>query len=311
MAIQFREVLESEITKNLLPDNSFLTKARNDKQWVSQDKVFLPQRTGNLPKVEINRKKVPAEIKDTQHDIKTYFLNEFSTEPTRIQKNEQIVVNVDLRRMLREDMNDALSQEFARYVLQAWATTGSTGLISNGGSNQVLTTGSARDVIESGLTGQRKAITEADIIKLQQVMNFRNIPMKDRHLMVTAQQMGDLEGIDNFHAADTLGTSRNSLVEGFIGRIAGFDVILRSVTGLYSADGATLREFDAATLATDSPYAFAWHPRFVRQAFGSVSTFQDLNSATMYGDVFSMIARFGAMRARLDQAGVFSLIEGT
>ena len=310
ISTEFKEVLRGEITKDLLPDNGFLSKSNNDSKWVENDVVHKPQRTDALPGIEINREVIPATVTQRVYGNKDLTLNEFSGDPVAITVNEQKLTNVNLRKTLAEDQANSLNQKFADYTLQVWPTTGAANL-NAGAFSQTLTTGASRAVDISEITGTRKAITKADILRIMKKMDRDNVPMTGRQALVTPQQAEDMVLIDGFVKADELGISKSNLIDGFVGRIAGFDFIKRSRVGFYNAAGQDLRVLDEAIQVTDSEFALFWHPRFVSHALGSTQSFFTKGDPTVYGDIYSFVARFGAMRERLDMAGVVSLIEAT
>lgn len=308
---EFKEVLLGEITKDLLPEGTFLSKSRDDSRWVENDVVHKPQRTDELVEIEVNRKKIPAEVGQRTFGNRDYFMNEFSSKPIVITRNEQKLVNVNLRKTLKEDMANALDQDFQQYVLQAWPTTGAAQLDTNGGFSQTLTTGASRVVDNSKITGTRKAITKDDILRIQTKMDRQNIPMNKRVALVTPDQAKDLLNINDFVRANELGLAKGNLIDGFVGEMAGFTFIKRSEVGYYNAAGEDIRTFKEGIQVTDSEFALFWHPDFVSRALGSTEAFMRKGDPTTYGDIFSMIARFGAMRERLDMKGIISLVEAT
>lgn len=66
-----------------------------------------------------------------------------------------------------------------------------------------------------------------DIAEARRLLNIQNVPMTDRYMLISPDKEKDLLAIDNFISAERY-ASREALVNGVIGRIFGFDVIMHN-----------------------------------------------------------------------------------
>lgn len=315
----YRDSLIPVITDNLLPAISFVNQSRDDRSYVNGDVVRLPQR-GKLPKVEINRETVPAQAKKREDSVHGYNLAEFSTDPTVVSLNEETVVSYDKSQTVLQDHIDIQNQFCAEACLDVWSPDGG----GVGGTSRIFaTTGEARDAAtipsydEDGaaieLTGQRKRITKEDFIKMSTVMNRNNIPQENRVCLLTASQHDDLLQIAEFVDANKTGLAQSALLPGSVGRMAGFDIFVRSSALFYSPDGTAKRNnvLRDDIQGTDSEAALFWHPNFVRKAMGDVNVFLEARKAAYYGDIMSTCVRFGGETYYKSGKGVYVLLDAT
>ena len=314
----YRETLIPVITDNLLPDDMFVSRSQNDSAYVNSDVVKLPQR-GLMPGIERNREAVPAQAKKRQDTVHAYNLSEFTTTPTYVSLNNEVVVSYNKAQSMLKDHIDLQNVYCAESALDVWSPDGG-GLTNT--SRIFETTGDARaaGVIpswdEAGspieLTGNRKRITKADFTKMAEIFNRNNIPQMGRVCLLTASQLDDLLQIAEFTDANKVGSNMTALKEGVVGRMAGFDIMVRSSVLFYSADATAKRNnVDRDDIiGGDCEAAIFWHPSFVRRAMGSVDVFLEVKSPTYYGDIMSTSVRFGGDTWYANGKGVYILKDG-
>ena len=76
--------------------------------------------------------------------------------------------------------------------------------------------------------GSSGKITRVKIIEARTLLNKQEVPAEDRFMVISPDQEGELLDIDGFVDADKYG-SRETLLNGEIGRLFGFKVIMTSI----------------------------------------------------------------------------------
>lgn len=294
----------SEIQPKLYPGNSWLGRSINDDAFVNNNTVELPH-AGTDPSVVVDRTELPATIKKRTDAATNYTLEELTTDPTHIGDSEALVVAYNKRASILDQHVQVQRKKMAERALYAWAAgADSTRIVASTGSTRAAgnTTGAQ--------TGTRKAFTENDIIGIQQMFFADDIVTEIEAIngiaLVTPAQYADLMKLDNFKRADALGSS--NIPTGVFKRAYGFDFYIKS--SVVSVDASNVLRAQGATGATTTQdCAIFWSPQYVRRAIGAIKTYVNTGDATLYGDVFSTMVRFGAKAARNDNKGVYLLYE--
>lgn len=68
-----------------------------------------------------------------------------------------------------------------------------------------------------------------DLVEWRRLLNIQNVPMDDRYVLIPPSKEADMLKIDNFIKANEYG-SREALLNGEIGRVFGFTVIVSNVS---------------------------------------------------------------------------------
>ncbi len=297
MAIQ-KEIWMQTIVEGLFAPNSFLSKAFNADSYVNDKIVHIPQ-AGAPSKVVKNRSEYPAEVKTRTDTDLTYQMAEFTTDPIRIPHADTVELSYDKRnsvlRMDKLTLHDNVALDF----LKGW---------SPNSANTISTTGAAVAAHTSKATGNRAAVTKADIMNLMTRFNDSEVPQEGRYLLLDAymytQLLNDLTSAENiaFHAeADPK--------NGVLGKLLSFNIMMRSKALLYKADG-TVKDWSDEGAATDNAGALAWHDAYVCRALGEVKMFGNEDDPTYYGDIYSFLVRAGGRIMRADGKGVMALVQG-
>jgi hypothetical protein len=300
MALQLQaEVWASDIAPNIFPDNSFTSKSVNDSIWVSNLMVNLPQ-SGAVPKVVRGRTQYPAQITRRTDSNNTYNLVELTSDPTLITDVEETEVSYQKRQSVLFDHNEQLSFSAADYAIFKWCPTVS--------ANIIATTGGTRTSLAPGTTGTRKALLRADIVKAKVAMDSANIPQKGRYMLIDAQMHADL-------LADTTVTSKdwsfdyNNLMDGYVGRLLGFDIFMRAFVGRMATGNTGAKDPDSANATSDNSFGLCWQESYVRRALGEIKVFANEDDATLYGSAFSALVRTGASPRYTNFRGIIALAE--
>ena len=294
----------SDITEALRLDNSFMQFAKNDDAFVNNNSVELPH-AGSDPDVAIDRSSFPGTISQRTDAATQYELEEISTDPTHLQFSEELIINYAKRQSITSQHSNVIKDVKGDRCAYGWALD----VVATTGKHRLTTGGSTRasDARGSTLT-TIKIVVKADILAVKAILDADNIPQENRKLLIPPSMHNDLLLLDEFTRMDAYGTS--NIPDGFVGRVFGFDVMVRAHVTSHTTSTIAIKDPAAATAATDQAGGIAWHPGFVRRANGAIKTFLDIDNPAYYGSIFSAAVRFGALIARNDNKGIVQLIEG-
>ncbi len=302
MAIQ-KEIWTTDIAENVFADNTFLSKCRDDSEFLSGKVVHLPQ-AGAIPNTQKNRVALPATAQKRTDTEVSYVVDELTTDPVVLQMTEEIEASYPKRMSILHDHIETLSTGAADIASYVWTPTVA--------ANIVPTTGAGRAAYKASQTGNRKAMTKADLLNAGRILNGMNVPQASRCCLIDSDLLMDLLLIPEFTQAYAIGQT-TTITDGSIARVLGFTFFVRSNTTLFNGAGGK-KDPATATAATDNVSALFWHPNYVRFAKGSttnggIAVFEDAANPLFYGDVFSALLRVGGKIARNDQRGVVAVVE--
>lgn len=297
MALQ-KEVWIKSIVDGLWPEESFMSKAVNDDQYVSNKTVHIPN-AGSASAVQMDRSQLPASYKKRTDSEVTYNLHEFTTDPVVIQFTEELQLSYSKREsVLREDRAN-LVNHVGEYILSAWA---------DGVTKVITTTGAAVKAHTASATGTRKALTKDDLLSLMAEFNAEDIPQEGRYILLDAHMYQELiTSLSNNEMAAYQACA--DLKRGILGQFASFNVMMRSSVLRYAADG-TLKKKTEAGAATDNAGALAWYEGAVSRSKGEVKMFASEGDPGYYGDAYSFLVNAGGARRRTDKKGVWVIRQG-
>lgn len=298
MALQ-KEVWIKSIVDGLWPEESFMSKAVNDDQYVSNKTVHIPN-AGSASSVQMDRSQVPATAKKRTDSEITYNLHEFTTDPVVIQFTEELQLSYSKRESVLKEDRANLVNHVAEYILQAWA---------DGVTKVYTTTGDAVKAHTPKATGQRKATTKDDILGLMAEFNAEDIPQEGRYLLLDAYMYQELiTSLSNNEMAAFQAAA--DLKRGILGQFASFNIMMRSSVLRYATDG-TLKAKSTDGAATDNAAGLAWYEGAVSRSRGEVKMFASEDDPGYYGDTYSFLVNAGGARRRADKKGVWVLRQGT
>lgn len=295
----------SDITEALRLDNSFIQFAKNDDAFVNNNSVELPH-SGDDPDISIDRSSFPGTISQRTDAATNYDLEEISTDPTHLQFSEALIVNYNKRQSITSQHSNVIKDTKGDRCAYGWAAD----VVSTTGKHR-LTTGTATrasDARGSTVTTV-KVLVKADILAAKLILDKDLIPAENRKMLLPPSMMNDILLLDEFTRMDAYGKS--NIPDGFVGRIFGFDVMIRGFVTQHATSSYAIKDPAAATAVTDLAGAILWHPSFVRRANGSIKTFLNIDDPAYYGSIFSAAVRFGALIARNDNKGIVQIIETT
>lgn len=292
-----REIWIESIVGNLFADNSFVSRSTDHSAFVNNLTVHVPN-AGAAPSVTKGRNSFPASVGSRTDTDLNYQIGEFTTDPFRISNAEEVELSYDKRESIVSASRSALAEAVAEDILKAWVPAS---------FEKVLTTGDAITAHVASATGNRKAVTKADILAVKKIFDKNNIPQDGRCFLLDYEMYNQLLSALTEANANAFLASADAQ-RGVVGKLYGFDFYLRSSVLRTNAAGSALSN---NTTATDSAGALAWHPSCVSRAMGNTELFEEENSPSYYGDVVSALVRAGGKYIRTDKKGVVVLAQDT
>jgi len=302
-----KEVWAADIKEQLFPSDSWMVESEDDSVFSDGKKVHRAV-AGSLPGSARNRQTVPAQINRRTDQDTEYELDEFTTDPTLIQDIEEVEVNYQKRQSVLRQHTRQLNSDLAKWMAYNWAPEGSSAYIRTSGADR------AALGTQFGATGNRKRINVADIFKAAQLFDDMEVPEEGRNILIPTGMYYDLV---EAHWQDMLqlqAEGKAVLANGEVMKLFGFKLYKRSAKNLLTYTNAAtpvLRAPDASPLNTVNAAALCWHRNFVTRAKGDIKVFENIDDATMYGSVFSALARAGGRHYYPDFTGVAAIIETT
>ena len=306
MALQKEQWL-ADIQENLFKDNAIITRATNHDGFVNYKTVHVPQAGAN-PTITKNLGSFPAVISQRTDCELTYSMDTYYVQPIHIENGQEIAfLSYDKRMSILNQHISTLEDVLTNNALYKWAPSGAT--------RQVRTTGTAvGNALAPSATGNRNAVTLADILKAKSILDSENVPAAGRVLLLPSDMYNaQLLAIADVYQAQSYGTS--ALPSGVVTRIHGFDVMIRSTVVVYDNTATpvikAVSDNGAPTTpaATDNLGALAYHPAFVAKAMGATDVFITEQVAEYYGSIVSAMQLFGASKMRTSQVGVVAIVQ--
>lgn len=292
-----KEIWINSIVENFIPDDSFLTRSVDHSLYVNDHTVHVPQ-AGSAPTITKNRSSFPATISERTDSELTYNLDKYDVEPLLVRGLDTVELSYDKRTSMLRQSKATLLEYVSMDTLKKWVPSG---------VQTVKTSGASEAAHAPSATGNRKAMTRADVMSIKRIFDTDNVPSEGRTILLDAimynqlvNSMTDAENVNFLAGADP--------TRGVMGKFLGFDFMMRSSV-LTTAAGGTLKTGSAA--ATDCSAGFAWHRDSVCRALGEVQVFNEEKSPTYYADIFSFAMRAGGSVLRSDKKGIVLLYQDT
>lgn len=299
MAIQ-KEIWVKDIMEALYKDNAFLNFAFNADQYVLQGKVVHIPQAGAGGDVVKNRSSLPATIKKRSDTDVTYALDEYTSDPILIPNADKVELSYDKRQSVMADERANLVEKVAEEMLYLWGK-------ELPGDYVISTTGDSVTATAPGATGNRKALTRADLQKAQTRLNKLNVPKDNRYALVPSELIAQLFPPDSqITALYMQGVSKEEQAMGVIGKVHGFKIMDRSSVLNIAADG-TVKTPEASAATDDNEAVLCWQQNAVERALGEIDFFERLKDPQYYGDVYSFLVRMGGRKRRSDSKGVIAI----
>lgn len=293
-----KEIWEADIVGNLFKDNEFMRYSYDASQYVLEGKVVHIPNAGIVPAVQKNRAVLPGTVTQRTDVDVTYPLDEYTTDPILIKYSEALELSYDKRQSVTGESQAQLRQQVAENMIVEWAPPS---------TSVVLTSGGAVAAQVPGATGNRAIFQLADLQTAMTKMNNQNIPMPERYALMSANMYDQF--INGMNATTYRDFSRAfNEKEGILGRLYGFNIMMRSSVMTYDATN-TVKPVGAAGATTDDDAVLCWQRNSLEHALGTVQMFEQMQAPTYYGDIFSFLVMMGGRIRRNDGLGVLAIVQ--
>lgn len=300
MAIQ-KEIWQDHIEGNLFKNNEFLLASTDAGQFVLQGKVVHIPQAGTLPGIAKNRSSLPGTIVQRADTDVTYSLDEYTSDPILIPYAETFELSYGKRESVLSEHESSLKQTIADNILVSWAPTTAATIMR--------TTGIAAPAHLDSATGNRKKITVKDLKNAQLQLNKQNVPMENRYALLSAdmfQQLTDEMSVNDYRDF----SAAYNIKDGILGRLFGFNIMMRSGVVSYTNDTVpVVNAYGATAAAADNDAVLCWQADALERAVGAVKFFERIDDPTYYGNVYSMSVRMGGRKRRADGKGVVAIVQ--
>ncbi len=303
MAIQ-KEIWQDHIEGNLFKNNEFLLASTDAGQYVLNGHVVHIPQAGALPTVVKNRSSVPATVVQRGDTDITYTLDEYTTDPILIPNAETFELSYNKRESVLSEYETSLRETVADNLLIDWSPSDGTGVI-------IRTTGAAVATTLAGTTGNRAKFVVNDLKNAQLQLNKQNVPMEGRYALISADMFQQLT--DDMSATQYRDFSAAyDVKDGVLGRLFGFNIMMRSGVVTYTNDLApVVNPYGTTPAVTDNDGILCWQIGAVERALGDIKFFERIGDPTYYGDVYSVSVRMGARKRRSDAKGIVAIVQAT
>lgn len=293
----------ADLVKNLYANNMFLLQSRNWNQY-AQGKTVRWNEEGQEPGLYINKATSTVLTEAQRQDIvREYDLDEYQTQKTRLDWTDEMVINYAKRMSILENHRKVVERGISMRILYNWARN-AAGLI--------LTTGDAKSPTLPNATGNKKQVTLDDFLSARAELNHQDVPDDGRRVAVIPSHME--EDVTKEIIKDTNKYPGDGiLLDGAIGKIAGFNLYLRSTTLPFDVAGTPqmIQADDNLALrtglATDREGIIGYHPDFVTRSISpssKTSIIDEHGGATMSVTVYG-----GGDRYREQGEGIVLIVE--
>jgi hypothetical protein len=275
----------------------------NDDEFVENKTVHV-QDEGTLPNVEINRSVFPAVVQGVTDNDGDYNVDEFTSDPTKVQDIEEIETNYNKRQSVLRRHIRQIDNKIANKMLVNWAATDAAAILRTLGDNRAANV--------PGATGTRKKFTLQSFFDAKNLMDDMDVPEMGRCVLLPSHFYNDLTQDEKDILLRLEFTGKARIENGEISRILGFDIYKRGKKNLLTYTNAAtpvVRDVGAAALTTANAAALFWHEECVRRALGVVKTYANEDEAQWFGSIFSAMARAGGKKAYSDGLGVVAVVE--
>lgn len=296
MALQ-TQIWINSIVELLFADNTFAARSIDHSAFVTDKTVHVPN-AGSAPSVVKNRSVFPATAAQREDYDLTYDINEYSTNPVHIQDAERVELSYNKRESVLKQMKSALADKAHIDLALSWVPSGYA---------KVGTSGAAAPAHMPSSTGNRQAMTKADVLAVKNLFDLDDIPQTGRCMLLDAVMYNQLVASLSESEANAFNASVNAQ-RGILGRLYGFDFYMRSSVFRVAANGASMA---SSASATTSAAGLAWQEDCVSRAMGNHELFENNKDALFYGDVMSALVRAGGSYIRNDKKGVAVIYQVT
>lgn len=288
-----KEIWIQDIVADFWPSNSFAVRSVDHSAFVTGKTVHVPN-AGTAGSVTKNRNQFPAQAASRQDTDLSYNIDKFDVAPLHVPDLDAVELSYDLRSSILNQSKGALQNAVMEALLESWVPSGVTAIATSGNYSEEAHIATA--------TGNRKAMTRADVLAVKKAFDKKDVPAEGRCLLLDAVMYNQL--LNSLTDAETVSfVAGADPATGVVGRFLGFEVYMRSKV-LKSTGAGSFKSWSTGATATDSAAGLAWQKDCVARALGSVEVFESVKDPLYYGDIISVAMRAGGSYTRADKSGV-------
>lgn len=312
VAVEFWDMF---IAQNLYKTYEWLGRAKQRAGNVLNSTVVHIPQSGAAPTVVRNRSVYPiVTVKRSDSDI-TYVIDELSSDTTLVREAEKWELSyAKVPEVIRDHMSE-LIKRIAQNTLFRWAGK-NTNMLSLNAANVIRTTGAAVATYLTGATGNRNKFLVADLAAAKGVIIAQTklvLNTGKRAFFMTEDAYTQLltdAVFTNNQQYDKIGAVFQN---GDLIKLLGFDIIRTDVMPRFDNSGTPVAkdglDTTVANAATDNDVILAVDFDFVHLAKSDAKMFFRADDPDYQGDIMNVLARMGASRERVDQAGVAAIVQ--
>jgi hypothetical protein len=304
--------LDKEIWLPIVQENLFEGReklaqiATNDNQYVVTGadglfhKVYIPQ-AGEADELVLNPSSYPLTVSERNDDVLEYQLDHLVMPPKRLGRYDAAKLSYDKMTSIIRDKYGRMGEGQLYKSFISW-------YIGKETAKYVETSGSNVLAHAPAATGNRKALTVADVQNAGLILDLQKIPAdNDRFLVLDAAMFWQLyndirTGNHNIRIIEKDGLTM--LSEPFLG----FNIV-KFARVAYATTAGVIRQLNQAGATTDIAVGYAYHKKMVSYADGDFHLFDDPNSPIYLGGVMSAETWIGASYRRKDKKGIVPILQ--
>lgn len=308
MAEQINVRYSQQLQEQLFPKSDFYKNSLNETGIAADADTFeIPNLSDIDDANEGKPTLLPLKVVVSDDNKVTGTMKQLYCAPILITDENEVTTNYDKRTARQKQQAAVLTSKAGTYAAFQW-------LPASASSNIVVSTGTARATNMTGLTGNRKAVTLADLLSVKAKLmkaNALEVP-GELYALLTPDAYSDLLSIAQFADYDKTGVA-SKLELGILGKILGFNIMVRSAFGKghvgawYDASNNKVRTI--ATAGTDRPANLFWHSGLVCHAEAFPKVYINSDRADYMGTLINASVRFGAEICRADGIGTAAIAE--
>lgn len=308
------QIFTAEFQGRIFEKEDWLLESRDFSRYVVGNTVHYPY-ADIAPDVIIERNSASLTAQSPNAGYGSFRLREYQSLPTRLNWSDELLTNYDLRAEVLNGHLASINKVMALDILYAWL------FLPSQTDNFVLSTGASRPATVPGATGNRKAITYQDILKLQRKLIEQEVPYEPgaMNMLIPAALMEEIMALEEFKRRDyfPIGTDGSTPKNGafVIGMLAGANVWVRS-RSLYADSSGYIKDVKypdtpgfVPAEAEDCNVIALWHADFVCRA---ISPESKVNVVPYHGGVelsATAVGRGAALSVSPTQTGIVYLAE--
>jgi len=299
--------ISQEVFLNIINENLIDPSLDKVKMAINDDAAFVYQRGGTgtvhiptagaIASITAGNTTYPVTLTERTDTDNSYTLTNLEVAPVRVGYAQNNTAAYTQDESILNDATRGLALRAAREILKGHYHY-TSGLY-------VGTTGSAVVGHAPAATGNRKAITGADLKKALGIMDRVSVPSTDRNLMIDSamfwQLMDDLGYTSYRDAVGTLGLGAE------LPDLWGVKVIMMPNV-LFTSNAGVVNAIGAAGAATDYATALLVQKSCTSMAMTDPMVFINENDPTLYGTVYSASMMVGGKYRRYDKYGVVPIL---